>query len=86
MPILNATACRTPRNIFLVEIPLPATCLRPTVSLSGDRMVFTIGANTGASLGISIFENGASADTITVALPLGANASRFVRTRVAIAR
>ena len=47
--------------------------------------VFTVGATTAASSpGVSILENGAAADTITVALALDANSRMFARLRVSI--
>jgi hypothetical protein len=47
--------------------------------------VFTIGATTSTSSpGVTIVENGAAADTITVAIPLGSDKARFVRLKVTI--
>jgi uncharacterized delta-60 repeat protein len=47
--------------------------------------VFTIGPDTAASSpGVSIAENGAAADTITVTIPQGTAARRFVRLKTAI--
>jgi Regulator of chromosome condensation (RCC1) repeat len=61
-----------------------------TVEASTDLLtwpaVFIIGANTAASsLGVSILENGAAADTITVSLALDSHARLFARLKVTIA-
>ncbi len=65
----------------------------PDVTLtveSGDDLttwpaVFTVGANTGiSSPGVSIAENGPDPDTITVAIPIGADPTKLARVRVTI--
>ncbi len=61
-----------------------------TVEASTDLLtwpaVFTVGATTATSSpGVSILENGAAADTITVALALDSHPRLFARLRVTIA-
>jgi hypothetical protein len=48
--------------------------------------VFTIGPNsTASSPGVTILENGAAPDTISVAIPLGTDKAKFARLKVTVA-
>lgn len=90
---LAPTQTLTPTSIIFTfnradasETPDTTLTVEASPNLPSFPLSFTIGSNTGnSSPGVTIAENGASPDLVTVVVPRGANQNLFVRLNVNIA-
>jgi fibronectin-binding autotransporter adhesin len=90
---LAPTQTLTPTSIIFTfnrvdasETPDTTLAVEASTDLAGFPLSFTIGSTTAnSSPGVTITENGAAPDTVTVVIPRGTNPSMFVRLNVNIA-
>jgi hypothetical protein len=67
------------------ETPDVSTVLEVGTTLDLWPVTYTIGATTGSSSpGVTVAENGANPDTITVTVPKGSDTAKFARLVVTI--
>ncbi len=90
---LAPTQTLTPTSIIFTfnradtsETPDTTVTVEASTNLAGFPISYTIGSTTAnSSPGVTIAENGAAPDTVTVVVPRGTNPSTFVRLNVNIA-